>query len=148
MGGTFDYIHKGHWILITRAFDSAENILIGITTDNFAACLGKKIQHNFKIRVENMTNYLNKFFKDRNFKIVPLDNFFGIETYEDNVEAIVASPETSTRVIEFNKERIKLGFKPLKLLVVNTVLAEDGKPISSSRIRLEEINEEGYLCNN
>ncbi|MFC1755245.1 phosphopantetheine adenylyltransferase [Thermoproteota archaeon] len=144
-GGTFDYIHKGHKVLFTKAFDSAENILIGVTTDVFALQLGKKVEHNYKSRVEHLRDYLDKIFDEKDFQIVPLEKYFGFEIYADTVEAIVASTETSPRVIEYNKKRIKMGFKPLQLIMIDIVLADDKKPISSSRIRLGEINEEGQI---
>lgn len=145
LGGTFDYIHKGHKVLFSKAMDSAENILIGITTDTFASQLGKKVDHIFKTRVEQLRDYLDAVYDEKDFQIVPLENHFGFEIYADTVEAIVTSTETSSRVIEYNKERIKMGFKPLHLMVVNIVLADDGKPISSSRIKNGEINENGQI---
>ncbi len=147
LGGTFDFIHKGHQVLFSKAFESAENILIGVTTDDFVVRLGKKIDHNFKDRVEKLRDHLDQIFGDRDFQIVPLDDYFGVEIYADNVEVIIASQETSSKVIDFNKKRADQGFNHLHLVVVNTVLADDGKPISSNRIRRMEINEEGHLLN-
>jgi pantetheine-phosphate adenylyltransferase len=145
LGGTFDYIHKGHRVLLSKAFESAENVLIGITTDGFAKKLGKKVDHDYKARVERLRDYLDKSFDERDFQIVPLDDYFGVEIYADEVEAVVVSPETSNRVVEFNEKSINLGFKPLQHVIVDTVLAEDGKRISSSRIRKGEIDKEGHL---
>jgi len=144
-GGTFDYIHNGHKVLFTKAFNSAENILIGVTTDIFASKLGKNVENNFKTRVENLRDYLDKNFDEKDFQIVPLEKHFGFEIYADTVEAIVASIETSSHVIECNKKRIKMGFKPLQLIIIDMVIADDGNPISSSRIRLGEINEKGQI---
>ncbi|MFQ6134444.1 MAG: phosphopantetheine adenylyltransferase [Nitrososphaerales archaeon] len=148
LGGTFDYIHKGHKALLSRAFESADNVLIGVTTDGFAARLGKKVDHGSKARVERLRNYLDKSFEERDYQIVPLDDYFGVETYADDVEAVVVSSETASRVVEFNKKRIKMGFKPLQQLVVDTVLADDETRISSSRIRKREIDKEGHLLHN
>jgi pantetheine-phosphate adenylyltransferase len=131
--------------LLSRAFESGEIVLIGVTTDSFAKRLGKKVDHDFKTRVERLRDYLDDSFEERDFQIVPLDDYFGKEIFADDVEAVVVSPETSDRVVEFNKKRINLGFKPLRLVIVDTVLADDGKKISSSRIRKGEIDEEGHL---
>lgn len=145
LGGTFDYIHKGHRVLLSRAFESAENVLIGVVTDEFTVRLGKKPDHDYKTRVERLVSFLDKEFPERDYQIVPLADYFGVESYADYVEAVVVSPETSGRVVEFNKKRVSLGFKPLKLIVVDTILAEDGLRISSSRIRNGEIDTEGQL---
>jgi pantetheine-phosphate adenylyltransferase len=145
LGGTFDYIHEGHKALLSKAFESAENVLIGVTTDGFAKKLGKKVDHDYKARVERLRDYLEKSFDERDFQIVPLGDYFGVEIYADDVKAIVVSPETANRVIEFNEKRINLGFKPLQQVIVDFVLAEDGERISSSRIRKGEIDKEGRL---
>ena len=44
MGGTFDIIHKGHLTLLSNAFDVADKVIIGLTSDEFAA---KKRKNSF-----------------------------------------------------------------------------------------------------
>ena len=41
VGGTFDVLHKGHWFLLEEAFNVAERVLIGLTTDRFVIRMGK-----------------------------------------------------------------------------------------------------------
>lgn len=145
LGGTFDYIHKGHKALFSKAFTSAENVLIGVSTDEFASRLGKTPDHNFKNRVEGLLKYLENTFPERDYQIVPLNDYFGTEIYADYVEAIVTSNEMLSRVTEFNKKRSNFGFKPLKVIVVETILSEDGSSLSSTRIRNGEVDEEGRV---
>ncbi|MCL4435308.1 MAG: pantetheine-phosphate adenylyltransferase [Thaumarchaeota archaeon] len=145
LGGTFDRLHKGHRALISKAFESGECVLIGVTTDEFAARLGKNPDHNFQSRVESLMAYLNETFPGRDYQIVPLNDYFAPETYCGDVEAVVVSSETAHRADEFNEKRRSLGIKPLKVIIVEKVLAEDGKPISTTRVRLGEIDEEGRL---
>lgn len=145
LGGTFDYIHKGHRELFSRAFELGENVLIGVTTDEFVKELGKKVANEFKIRVEHLRDYLDETFDEKDFQIVPLKEYFGVQIFAYDVEAIVTSPETLERVEKFNKERERLGFKGLQIITVEFVLADDGKKISSSRIRKGEIDQEGRI---
>ncbi len=145
LGGTFDRLHKGHQALIAKAFESGECVLIGVTTDEFAARLGKSPDHNFQSRVEQLMAYLDRTFPRRDYQIVPLNDYFAPETYCSDVEAIIVTQETAPRVDEFNGKRRSLGIKLLKPIIVEKVLAEDGKPISSTRIRRGEIDEEGRL---
>jgi cytidyltransferase-like protein len=145
VGGTFDCLHKGHWALIAKAFELGECVLIGVTTDEFAERLGKRPDHNFKSRVEYLMRYLDKTFPGRDYQIVPLNDYFAPETYCDDVDIVVVSEETAVRVSEFNVKRKGLGVRPLKSVIVEKVLAEDGKPVSSTRIRQGEIDEYGRL---
>ena len=41
VGGTFDELHKGHKVLLMKAFEISERVLIGLCTDEFARKLGK-----------------------------------------------------------------------------------------------------------
>ena len=44
MGGTFDFIHKGHMTLLSEAFTIADKVIIGLTSDEMALRKGKKSQ--------------------------------------------------------------------------------------------------------
>jgi len=75
------------------------------------------------------------------FELFKIDDPFGIALEKGN--AILVSKETEKRAKEINKKRKEKGLKSLKIIKVKTILAEDGKPISSTRIRRGEIDENG-----
>ena len=128
------------------AFNSGEQVLIGLTSDSFLTRLGKKnVLNTYEIRYSNLRKYLEETFPRRTYDIKPLDGYFGPRAYDPDVEALIASPETGKRIKLVNKERSLKGVKPLKLVVIDTVQAEDGKPISSTRIRKGEIDAEGRI---
>ena len=41
VGGTFDEFHKGHKVLLMKAFEIGEHVLIGLCTDTFVEKMGK-----------------------------------------------------------------------------------------------------------
>jgi len=61
------------------------------------------------------------------------------------INAIVVSKDSRKGAEIINARRKELGLKKLNLFIAPQILAEDGKPISSARIRNGEINREGRL---
>jgi pantetheine-phosphate adenylyltransferase len=78
-------------------------------------------------------------------EIVAISDPFGPALEDAGLEAIVVSPETKGRAKELNKLRGSRGLEPLEIVEIPFVLAEDGKPISSLRIRYGEIDTHGKL---
>ena len=144
-GGTFDHIHVGHGRLLDKSFEVGDTVVIGVTSDEFVRKLGKQPDYTYKERVRQLGSYLQKNFSGRKYVIAKLHDFFGPGITSPEVEAIVVSPETAARVPLANKLRAEKGFSPLQVVTIEKVLAEDGRPVSSTRIRKGEIDTEGRL---
>ena len=144
-GGTFDHIHAGHRRLLEKSFEVGDKLIIGLTSDEFVAKVGKKPDSDYPSRERALRRFIEANFPDRKFKIVKLYDYFGPGIAQADVQALVASPETAPRLSIANELRAKKGFAPLKLVTVEWIPAEDGKPISSTRIRKGEIDTEGRL---
>ena len=138
VGGTFDKFHDGHKKLLSMAFEIGEEIEIGVTSDEFGGLKGDI--DSCKVRMYN----LKSFFSDKsNFIVIPLEDAYGTTIYDADFDAIVVSEETEPAAIEINEIRVSKGMEPLDIVVVSFVLAYDGTPISSTRIRRGEINQNG-----
>lgn len=144
-GGTFDEIHIGHIALLSKAFQSGRKVIIGVSGDEFAKKRGKRLNHNFDERVENLKKMIKKEFGSVNFEIAKLDGDFGPAVTTGDVGALVASHETEAKGKILNEMRAKRGLQPVKVITVDMVKAEDGSPISSTRIRAGEIDSRGRL---
>ncbi len=143
VGGTFDKFHDGHRKLLETAFEIGNKIEIGVTSDEFGGLKG-----DIDPCQERMDN-LKSFFADKSdFEVIPLNDPYGTTIYDSDFEAIVVSEETEPTAIEINKIRVSKGMNPLDIVVVSFVLAYDGTPISSTRIRRGEINQKGMSLNN
>lgn len=145
IGGTFDKLHKGHKTLIKKAFETAgENgyVFIGVTTDDFTN--DKKNVKPLNERVKKIKRYLKEECYKNNYIIQSISDKFGPSIYGD-FSAIVVSSETIKTAKEINKKREKIGKKPLEIIEIKPVLAEDGHRISSTRIRKHEIDENGKI---
>ncbi len=143
-GGTFDDFHAGHKRLLEKSFESGDFVVIGLTSDEFAQRQGKR-PRPYGERESELKAFIDERFPGRGYSISKLDDFFGPGIANREVEALVASPETAKRVGLANDLRARKGFPPLDLVVVEWVLADDGLPISSTRIRKGEIDAEGRM---
>jgi len=95
-------------------------------------------------RKTSIEQYLSKKgFIDR-ATIGSIEDKYGPSVKEE-FDAIVVSPETVNTAKEINKKRKRLKKKPLKIVQIPFVLAEDNVPISSSRIKKMEIDEHGNI---
>ena len=140
VGGTFDKFHDGHKKLLSTAFELGNQIEIGVTSDEFGGLKGDI--DSCKERMDN----LKLFFKDKsNINVVPLEDPFGTTIYEADFDAIVVSEETEPNAVKINEIRTSKDMNPLDIVIVSFVLAEDGNPISSTRIRRGEINKNGLI---
>ena len=145
LGGTFDRMHNGHKALLKRAFDTGEYVFIGLTGDEYVLKEGKKIEEGFAERGTNLVNYLKKQYPGRHYEISELKDRFGPAIFSDKIDAIAVSTETLPAVEIANKKRNELGLSDLKVEIVPMLMAEDGKKISSTRIRAGEVNAEGKI---
>lgn len=141
VGGTFDKFHYGHRKLISKAFEIGESVEIGVTSNVFASKKGDVDS------CDNRMANLNEFLKTKhdNYHISRLDDSYGPTINDENYDAIVVSEETEPNAIKINEIRVSKGMNPLDIVVISFVLANDGVPISSTRIRKGEINRKGQL---
>ncbi len=146
VGGTFDVMHKGHWFLLEETFNVGERAVVGITTDEFAVTLKK--EHKIDC-YEKRRRDVVKFLREKGYyersKIVPLSDPFGPTVDSNEIEGIIVSEETEPTAEVINQMRVERGLRPLLMFVITMVLAEDGKPISSTRIRRQEVDRYGHL---
>lgn len=146
VGGTFDRLHRGHMALLKRAFETSEKVMIGVASDHFASqVLKKKVDNPYHVRASGVIQYIMDEFPQKGCSLVILNDHFDEPAYGNEVEAVVVGEDMMKTMAGVNKSRGKRGMKPLKIELVKTVLAEDGKPISASRIKGEEIDEYGRL---
>ena len=146
VGGTFDLFHRGHRVLLMKAFKVGNRVLIGLCSDDFVEKMSKP--HRivpYAKRLEDLEKLLKKNGVLERAEITPLDDAYGITLSERRIDAIVVSEETEPRAREINEKRKSLGMSPLPIITVNMVLSEDHYPISSTRIWFEEIDREGHL---
>lgn len=146
VGGTFDEFHKGHRILLFKAFEVGEQVLIGLCSDEFFKKLNKPHPAApYKKRLEELQNFLHKHGFLERAKIIPLNNVYGVTLRNSSLDALIVSKETEPMGLAINEERKERGLSPLKIVVIDMVPSENHVPISTTRIHSGEIDREGRL---
>ena len=146
VGGTFDELHRGHKVLIDKAFEIGDKVVIGLSSDEFVSKMGKP--HNtapYKERCKELEAYLKELGWAGRAEIVPLNDPFGLTISGKGLEALVVSKETQRTAEKINEKRQSAGLALLEIVAVNMVPAENNSPISTTRIRSGEIDRNGHM---
>ncbi len=145
LGGTFECLHDGHRELINKAFELAGDgeVDIGLTSDEMA---NKRPRHvpDYNYRKEKLIEYIDEISKEQEYNIIKLNDPYG-KTLTLDYDYIVVSPETYPVALKINSIRRDKNLKEIEVVKVEYVLAEDKKPISSTRIVEGEIDIHGHL---
>lgn len=138
VGGSFDVLHRGHEALLNAAFDAGEFVLIGLTSSEMVtkdvAAYGKR-----KRALEDFLEHKGQ------YEIVELNDPLGDAARDGAIDAVVVSEETMPGALEINEIRKKNGLEALEILSIPLILTEDGKPISSTKIKRGETDKEGRV---
>jgi len=146
MGGTFDVLHNGHKELLRKAFAVGQKVLIGITSDEFARSLHKphKVDPYMKRKLD-LERLLKRWQVLPRVRIVPLNDRYGPTVEASRIDALIVSRRTLNTGNKINAQRRARGLKAIEIVPIDLLLADDRRPISSTRIRRGKIDRRGRL---
>src|SRR3990170_1599585 len=116
VGGTFDELHRGHKVLLIKAFEIGEHVLIGLCTDEFAKKLGKPHETApYEERLRELETFLKSLGSSKKAETIPLNDPFGPTVTDRYIEALVVSEETKKTASKINEQRRKAGLPMLDI---------------------------------
>jgi pantetheine-phosphate adenylyltransferase len=146
VGGTFDELHKGHRVLLVKAFEIGDHVLVGLCSDKFVEKLGKPhATASYMERRKELKKFLKNIGVTDRAEIVPLHDPYGPTVTDRCIEGLVVSQETEPAAKMINEKRERAGLPLLKIFAINLVPSENCSPISTTRIRRGEMDREGRL---
>lgn len=147
IGGTFDRLHKGHREFLNLTLSKSKKVIIGLTSDNYIKTnKPESMIESYKKRKRYLKTFIKRKGADNRVEIIPIDNLFGPTLKADlPIDAIVVSDASKEGAVLINNARKKNNLPGLTVVVTPMMKDEDGRIISSTRIRSGEINREGRL---
>ena len=143
IGGTFQPLHDGHKALLRKAYELSSDVEIGVTSDEMAGRGRARLVKPYDERVEALRAWIKKEIGVEP-RIFPISDPYG-PTLNEDYDIIVVSAETYPMALKINQKRIEMGKKPIEIYRVECILAEDGRPISATRVVKGEIDVHGNL---
>lgn len=140
LGGTFDLLHAGHEKLLRIAFSVGQFVTIGITSDKFIRKMGQVPVQDQQKRKANISEYLSKTKLTKRTRLVYIEDIYGPTLTDPSYQALVVSKETLPGAHLINKKRKQLGLEQLAIIIVDFAFADDGKVLSTTRIKSGEID--------
>ena len=142
LGGTFDILHAGHEALLRSAFEGRpEEAVMGLTTDRFAKESRTRV-NPYRVRERNLKRLLAGK-KWRHARIEPIEDPYGPADDLPDLDVLVVSADRLPVAIALNETRVAKGLRRLAIRTVPMVLAQDGLPIASRRIRAGVVDRRG-----
>jgi len=143
LGGTFDHLHRGHEALLLSAVRSGRKVLVGVASDRMASGHrgGVRLQP-YSLRARRVASFLKA--HGAAFQISKIEDRFG-PALTGPYDVIVVSAEKRGNAELLNRLRRRRDLRPLRIIEVGMVPAEDGLPISSTRVRSGEMDAAGRL---
>ncbi len=131
--------------MVSKAFEIADHVIIGIMRDNAINKLHKICRRNVESlekRTSNLTVYVRKLlskYKNKTYEIVKICGPYDVVLERKDIDYIIVSDETLPRAVMINVLRRKKGLNLIKIIVVPIVRDSNGRPISAHRFRTGEL---------
>lgn len=136
VGGTFDRLHLGHKLLLTKALNiTCNQLIVGITDKTM---LKNKVLFELIEPIEIRINNVKKYLEELNvhqvkITIIIIYNNYSISITDETLDAIVLTDETLNTGLDINSIREINKLKPLKIVQIKRT------KISSSMLRINDI---------
>ncbi len=146
--GTFDHLHEGHKHIIRTAFRLSKTVALGLTSDKMLEYKSdRKLIQPYDVRFGELMKFIKSELDVERVTIFPIETTEGGADKMRELDALIVSDEMGVvqNAFDINQKRVDNGLKRFHIIVIPRVRTDDGRPLSSSRIRRGEIFHEDEL---
>ncbi|KAG9097631.1 hypothetical protein FS749_005871 [Ceratobasidium sp. UAMH 11750] len=123
IGGTFDYLHPGHKILLSMsAWITTSKLIVGVTDDSL---LTKKANRQYiqpiSSRTASVCSFVKMFKPSIVCDAVPIQDVYGPTAWDSDIQALVVSRETLNGASSIAQIRSEKSLPPLDLFVIDVI---------------------------
>ncbi|KAI3653436.1 hypothetical protein MP228_001383 [Amoeboaphelidium protococcarum] len=149
LGGTFDHLHAGHYILLSMAcWLSDQQVTVGISDESMVANKKfKQVLQSLEQRIQSVKDYLVIIAPPHlSVRVLPIHDPYGPTVNAPSIDALVVSTETLAGGFKVNEKRVEAGYESLNIFAVSRLedSSTDGDnqrfEISSTFIRRQIAN--------
>jgi len=144
LGGTFDHFHDGHASFLSFASKHGNELVIGVSSDDFTTKLEKEYQESletFEVRSKTVRDFckVNKI----KAEVFELTDIYGPTITKDStIDALCYTSDSRRGVTIINFKRQELKLEPLPL-IEHKLLEVGGKILNSTSIRAGHCDRRG-----
>lgn len=142
VAGTFNVLHEGHKALLDRAMWLADELFIGITSDEMASENRDTIVP-FYLRRRAIEDYVIS--RGEIATIFEIDDIYGPPEIMDDIDVLVVSEETRENGKLVSRMREKRGGRPMKIDVVSIYTNDDGEKLNARDIIDGKVSRDGRV---
>lgn len=131
--------------MVSKAFEIADHVIIGIMRDDALSKLHKICRRNIESleeRTSKLIAYVRELLKkygNKTYEIRKIQGPYDIVLERKDIDYIIVSDETLPRAVMINVLRREKGLNTLKIIVIPMVRDSSGRPISAHRFRTGEL---------
>jgi len=142
VGGTFDRFHSGHEALLLGCLAASSKVEVWLVSDLMAQIKAREVRR-WDLRALEIHEWAADHGLSERLTLHSLVDRVGPAETRPDATAIGCTPETRSACDAINVVRSENDLQILDIIEVEHLLAADGTPISSTRIRAGEIDREG-----
>ncbi len=144
IGGTFDHFHVGHERLIQTAFNKADFVSIGVSTDDFVHHKKyRKAIQTFSERELCVKKFLQKNHWLSRSHLFKLTDIYGTAITDQTIDTLIVTKETRPNALRINKIRKQHQLPICRIVTIPFIKDSTRRIIRSTSIREGSIDRDG-----